>query len=131
MKTLLFIFALTLSLTSQAQQLLTYKVNAKVQLSSGDSIATGAVFSFAAHFDNIATTGKIACDVMTWVNDSAKVRNYDNVIACTSTSNRMGTRLTSHYISVADPEAVSYSSIRAALKTWLESIYGNNVTIIE
>jgi len=116
-----------LSLTGFSQQLLTYQINAKVLLSNGDSIPTGAVCSFNAHVENVATTGKIAYDISWWINQDAKTKGYDRVIG--STSNR-GVKYTSWYQTVTDPTQVTYTSMLGAIKAYLESIYGAGKVVV-
>lgn len=132
MKKLILLLAIfTLSLTAQAQNLLTFKINAKVLISTGDSIPTGAVCSFTAHVENVGVTGKISYDISWYYSATARTNNWDRVWACTDRTNRIGSRLVSYEQTVADPTAVSYTAMRDAIKAWLESVYGvGNVAVI-
>lgn len=120
------------SIFSYSQNLLTFRIDTMAYVSSGDSISTGAVVSFTAHVGNVSTTGKIAYDIAWWQDTIARDENFDKIFICTSDStDRVATRLLSYYQPVSDPTAVSYTNMLAALKTWLEGIFGTgNVTTI-
>lgn len=132
MKKLFLTLAISaIALIGYSQNLLTFRIDAKVLISTGDSIPSGCVVSFSAHVENVATTGKIAYDMDWYFNTAAKTNKLDRVWACTDRNSRMGSRILSYYQTVSDPTEVSYDSMQAALKAYLESIYGvGNVVII-
>ena len=125
-------FLAAISCFGFSQNLLTYRINAKVLLSNGDSIPTGAVCSFSAHVDNVGTTGKIAYGIDWYYSAQAKTNQWDKVYACSSSSNRTGTRILNWYQTVTDPTQVSYATMLSAIKTYLEGVYGvGNVEILQ
>lgn len=130
-KLLITILFSAVSLFGLTQNLFTYQINAKVILSNGDSIPTGAVCVLIAHVEQVSLTGKINYDIHWYYSLNAKTKSWDNVIASKSSSDRTGTRLTSWSQSVADPTLLSYTVMQNAIKAYLETIYGvGNVVVI-
>lgn len=133
MKKSIFTFAIALfSICAIAQNnLLTFSVNTIAYSSDGNDVKSGAIFSFNA-INPFSSTENIAIDVKCYTSIGSKEKGEDNVWFCTSSKDRIKTKIIFVYMPIQSPKQICYGEILNFLQDYLETIYGQgNVTVVQ